>query len=320
MDKPKLLDQVRTELRRRNYSYRTEKSYIQWIIRYIRFHDTRHPATLLDSHVEEYLNHLAIKRKVAPSTQNQALCALVFLYKQVLGRGELFLSDLKRPSKPLHLPVVLSPAEVASVLDHLNGKAKLICSLLYGSGMRINECLSLRIQDIDFDYHQIQVRSPKGNRDRFTLLPSSCKDALQAQIRQVRQLHQQDLLEGFGTTILPHALSAKYPGADKEFRWQYLFPTRERARDPRSGKIQRYHLSDSWMNRRIRKASRAASLTKKISAHTFRHSFATHLLQNGYDIRTVQELLGHKNLKTTMIYTHVVNKGGNYINSPVDRL
>lgn len=320
MDKPKLLDQVRNEIRRRNYSHRTEKTYIQWIVRFIRFHGTRHPATLSDTHVQEYLNHLATKRKVAPSTQNQALCALVFLYKQILGRGDLFLDDLKRPSKPLHLPVVLSPSEVASVLHQLTGRARLIASLLYGSGMRINECLSLRVQDVDFEYHQIQVRSPKGNRDRFTLLPTSCVQGLRSQIELVRKVHQKDLLEGFGTTILPHALSLKYPGADKEFRWQYLFPSAVRARDPRSSRVQRYHLSDSWMNRRIRKATRAASLTKKVSAHTFRHSFATHLLQNGYDIRTVQELLGHKNLKTTMIYTHVVNKGGNYINSPVDKL
>jgi integron integrase len=320
MAKSKLLEQVRQEIRRRNYSYRTEQAYISWIVRFVKYHGTVHPQKLGNYNVEKFLNYLANDRQVAAGTQNQALSALVFLYKEVLGEKVLSLDNLQRAKKPKRLPVVLSVQETSALFEHLNGTHALICKLLYGSGLRISECLRLRVQDIDFDYEQLWVRSGKGIKDRVSLLPQKCISDVKDQIEKVALLHQKDLARGFGIALLPEALSKKYPGEDKELRWQYLFPSKVISEDPRSGLQHRYHLSNRYVQKRLKIAARKAGLNKKITCHTLRHSFATHLLQNGYDIRTVQELLGHKNLKTTMIYTHVINKGGNYIQSPVDTL
>lgn len=320
MAKSKLLDQVREEIRRRNYSYKTEQAYISWIVRFVKYHGTVHPKKLKDSDVEKFLNYLANDQNVAAGTQNQALCALVFLYKEVLGEKVVILDNLQRAKKPKLLPVVLSVKEISILFEHLNGIAALICKLLYGSGLRISECLRLRVQDVDFDYEQLWVRSGKGQKDRVSLLPQKCIQEVKDQIEKVALLHQKDLAGGCGKALLPKALSKKYPDEDKELRWQYLFPSKIISEDPRSGLKHRYHLSNRYVQKRLKKAAKKAGLNKKITCHTLRHSFATHLLQNGYDIRTVQELLGHKSLKTTMIYTHVINKGGNYIKSPVDSL
>ncbi|MFP8490015.1 integron integrase [Gracilimonas sp. Q87] len=320
MAKSKLLEQVRQEIRRRNYSYKTEQSYTSWVVRYVKYHGTVHPKKLGDAEVEQFLNHLANNRNVAGGTQNQALSALVFLYKEVLSKESLELSNLKRAKKPKRLPVVLSVEETMALFKELHGVAALICRLLYGSGLRISEGLRLRVQDIDFDYEQLWVRSGKGLKDRVTLLPQKCIPELREQIKKVEMLHQKDLSKGYGKAILPKALAEKYPNENKELRWQYVFPSKIISKDPRSGLQHRYHLSDKYVQKRVKKAAKKAGLNKKVTCHTLRHSFATHLLQNGYDFRTVQELLGHKNLKTTMIYTHVINKGGNYIKSPVDIL
>jgi len=318
MSKSNLLHQVRTEIRRRNYSFRTEQAYIHWIVKYIRFNNTTHPNLLGDAEVEKYLNFLANEKNVAASTQNQALSALVFLYKQVLMKPSLKLDKLKRAKKPQKLPIVLSHNEAISIIDQMRGLPYLITLLLYGSGIRVNECLRLRVQDIDLEYKQLWVRSGKGNKDRVTLLPQKSISLLKKQVDKVRLLHQKDLKAGFGRAILPKALHAKYPNEHTELRWQYVFPSTRKAMDPRSNRTHRYHISSSYINKEIKKAVLKTNIIKKVSAHTFRHSFATQLLQQGYDIRTVQELLGHKNLKTTMIYTHVINKGGNYIKSPAD--
>ncbi len=320
MGKSKLLEQVRSEIRRRNYSYRTEQAYINWMVRYIKFNGTKHPNLLGDSDVENYLNYLANTRMVAASTQNQALSALVFLYKHILGKKLMVLNKLKRAKMPEKLPVVLSQEEAMSVLAHLDGLPYLITLLLYGSGLRVSECLRLRVQDVDFEFQQLWVRSGKGNKDRVTLLPKKAISLLKDQIRKVMLLHGKDIKEGYGFALLPKALATKYPNENRQLRWQYLFPSSRRAADPRTKLIHRFHISVSWINKEIKRAAIKAGINKKISAHTFRHSFATQLLQSSYDIRTVQELLGHKNLKTTMIYTHVINKGGNYIKSPVDIL
>lgn len=314
----KLIDKVRREIRRRNYSYSTEKHYCRWIIRFIRFHNLNHPENLEEKDIVKFLNHLALSQNVAASTQNQALCAIVFLYKDVLKSSIGDLDNLRRAKKPKHLPTVLSKNEVAVLLKHLDGIPHLVCSLLYGSGLRISEALRLRVQDVDFDYRQIIVRSGKGNKDRVTMLPEKLEEVLKHQIKKVKNLHQQDLAKGNGKTILPNALSRKYPDADALLAWQYLFPARMLRRDPRSGMRHRYHISPKKIQRAVKKAAREADITKKVSPHTLRHSFATHLLGNGYDIRTVQDLLGHKNLKTTSVYLHVLNRGGHGVKSPLD--
>jgi len=311
----KLIDKVRREIRRRNYSYSTEKHYCRWIIRFIRFHNLNHPENLEEKDIVKFLNHLALSQNVAASTQNQALCAIVFLYKDVLKSSIGDLDNLRRAKKPKHLPTVLSKNEVAVLLKHLDGIPHLVCSLLYGSGLRISEALRLRVQDVDFDYRQIIVRSGKGNKDRVTMLPEKLEEVLKLQIQKVKNLHQQDLAKGHGKTILPNALSRKYPDADALLAWQYLFPARMLRRDPRSGVRHRYHISPKKIQRTVKKAAREADITKKVSPHTLRHSFATHLLGNGYDIRTVQDLLGHKNLKTTSVYLHVLNRGGHGVKS-----
>lgn len=319
MAEKKLLTQLKEEIRRRNYSYKTEKAYSQWIVRYVKFHGLKHPVEMDESHVVSFLNHLANKRNVAASTQNQALSAILFLYKNILGKSLDKLDKLKRAKRTRHMPVVLSESEARDILVHLSGVHKLLISLLYGSGLRISEALRLRILDIDLGYNQILVRNGKGRKDRITMLPQSIKSDLRDQMDKVKNLHQRDINRGFGETILPKALALKYPNAPKEFKWQYLFPSIKRSVDPRSGKRHRFHISARDIRRSIQYAVRKCGIEKKVTPHTFRHSFATHLLKGGYDIRTVQELLGHKSVKTTMIYTHVLNRGGKGVKSPLDK-
>jgi len=315
-----LLNNVREEIRRRNYSYRTERAYVSWIVRFIRHNGTVHPDKLGGEQVKDYLNYLANDRNVAAGTQNQALSALLFLYREVLEQPFEELEGLVRAKKPKRLPVVLSAGEVNRLLSRMEGVPLLVCELLYGSGMRISECLRIRVQDLDFEYGQIWVRSGKGGKDRVTVMPKRCADRLREQVKRVANLHGRDLARGYGVALLPNALAVKYPGEENKLRWQYLFPSNRLSTDPRSGITHRYHLSNTLIHRRLKAAAGDARLTKKVTCHTLRHSFATHLLANGYDIRTVQELLGHKNLKTTMIYTHVLNRGGKGVTSPIDVL
>lgn len=318
MGKKKLLDQARDTLRRNNYAYRTEQAYLSWIKRYIYFHNLQPPQDLSEHDIEAFLTHLAVQRQVAPSTQNQALAALQFLYQQVL---HLPLDEeiLPLPAKrPKHLPVVLSQREVQLVLAGMSGVHLLICQLLYGAGLRITEALRLRIQDLDFDRREITVRSGKGGKDRRTVLPQAALPGLKRHLKYVRLAYEDALAGGYGTVALPRGLARKYPGAAREWGWQYLFPAPKPSTDPRSGTYQRHHLHPSGVRRAVRESARQAGLTKHVTPHTFRHSFATHLLEDGYDIRTVQELLGHADVKTTMIYTHVLNKGGKGVISPLD--
>lgn len=315
----RLLQKLKQEIRRRNYSYKTEKSYIMWVKRFVRFSKMKHPLKIDDQQIVNYLNYLADERNVASSTQNQALCALVFLYKEVLNSPPGIQDSIKRPQKYRHVPVVLSEHEVKNILFEITGVKALIVSLIYGSGLRISECLRLRIQDLDFDYSQIEVRNSKGSKDRITMMPQRLEKSLRVQIKKVKFLHDRDLSSGMGEVLLPKALSPKYPKASSELWWQYLFPSKKIGKDPRTGFKHRYHQSAQAVNRSIKKAVRKTGIQKKVSAHTFRHSFATHLLKNGYDFRTVQKLLGHKSVKTTMIYKHVLNRGGKGIKSPLDQ-
>jgi len=316
----KLLTEITNEIRRRNYSYRTEQAYLAWIKRFIHFSGNMHPLHIPQKTIVAFLNHLVIERNVASSTQNQALCSIAFLYKKVLNKPLGILDNLSYSKKYKAVPVVLTQQEVKRIIEHLCGATRLMVQLMYGTGMRISECQRLRLLDIDFGNTLIQVRNGKGGKDRITLLPESLARALANQLRKVELLHQKDVRAGLGAVPLPKALNVKYPRAATELKWQYVFPSRKIATDPRTGKKVRYHQSGQAINRRIAEAVRKSRIIKKVSAHTFRHSFATHLLNNGYDIRTVQELLGHKNLHTTMIYTHVLNKGGTYIKSPIDIL
>lgn len=322
--KPKLLDQARSVLRARYYSKRTERAYVDWMRRFILFHDKRHPLTMGEREVAAFLSHLAIVGKVSASTQNQALSALLFLYREVLGREVGWLGDtVKRATRPARLPVVLTPEEALAVLERLEGSFRLMGHLLYGAGLRLMECLRLRVKDVDFGYQQIVVRDGKGARDRVTMLPARVVEPLREHLHRVRQLHQEDVRAGFGRVWLPEALARKYPAADREWGWQYLFPAARRSRDPRAeGEAaeveRRHHVGEKSLQNAVRAALRRAGLTKPASCHTFRHSFATHLLERGQDIRTVQELLGHKDVSTTMIYTHVLNRPGLGVRSPLD--
>ncbi|MCB0307301.1 MAG: integron integrase [Calditrichaeota bacterium] len=318
MQKPKLLDQVRNQLRLKHYSIRTEESYVNWIRRFILFHKKRHPREMGAPEVATFLTHLAVKGQVAASTQNQALSAILFLYREVLNINLEDFSSFVRAKRPEKLPVVFTKSEVRRVLDQLEGIHKLMGVLLYGSGLRLMECVRLRVKDVDFEYSQITVRDAKGQKDRITMLPKSIHPHLQLHIKKVRVIHEEDLLEGYGEVYLPYALDRKYPNASKEWHWQYVFPASKRSHDPRSGKTRRHHYDESNVQKIIKTAIARAGVNKPGSCHSLRHSFATHLLENGYDIRTVQELLGHKDLKTTMIYTHVLNKGGRGVNSPFD--
>jgi len=314
----KLLDQVRDVIRTKHYAYSTEKNYVQWIRRFILFHNKRHPKEMAEYEVEAFLTHLAVNEHVSASTQNQALCALIFLYRYVLKEPLAETIDAARAKRSQHLPTVLTPDEVSRLLQQMSGIQQLFAKLLYGSGMRLTEGLRLRVKDLDFGHSQITVRETKGRRDRTTVLPQIITPLLQAHLVQVQQIHQDDLRQGYGEVYLSNALERKYPQANRNWIWQYVFPASKRSLDPRSNKIRRHHLDESVMRKAVKKAARKACIDKKVSCHTLRHSFATHLLQNGYDIRTVQELLGHKDVKTTMIYTHVLNQGALGVRSPLD--
>jgi len=317
MEKTKLLDLVRNKIRIKHYSIRTEQAYVQWIKRYIYFNDKKHPKYLGTNEIEKYLTYLAVQRKVSGSTQNQALNALLFLYKEVLDINLSRLDNIVRAKKPIKLPVVLTKNEVKTLFAHLDGKMWLMTSLLYGAGLRLMECVRLRVQDIDFSYNQIIVRHGKGNKDRKTMLPPQSVAPLKLHLQKVQTIHTQDLEDGYGEVYLPFALERKYKKASKDWGWQYVFPASQLSNDPRSNKVRRHHLDERQLQRTIKIAVKRAHILKPASCHTLRHSFATHLLENGYDIRTVQELLGHSDVKTTMIYTHVLNKGGKGVISPM---
>ncbi len=316
-NQPKLLDQVRNSLRQRNYSYRTEKTYIGWIKRFILFHNKRHPNEMGEKEIGEYLTYLAVERKVAPATQNQALSSILYLYKYIL---KIDLGDIKtlRPRSSKHLPVVLTPLEATRILSLLQGQNQLMAKLLYGSGLRISEALRLRVKDLDFDQSQVLVRDSKGNKDRVTMLPQSLQEPLREHLINVRALYEKDQKNNIEGVELPYALSRKYTNAGKEWIWQWVFPSGNLSKDPRSGIVRRHHRFGSSLRRSVKSATKKTGIQKQVTPHTFRHSFATHLLENNYDIRTVQELLGHKSVKTTMIYTHVLNKGASAVRSPLD--
>ena len=317
---PKLLAQLRSHLCTRPYSIRTEQAYVDWARRYILFHDKRHPRDIGAAEVEAFLSYLAVERNVAASTQNQAKAALLHLYKQLLGVDLPWLDEIVQAKQPRRLPVVLTQREVADLLTNLNGPMWVIGSLLYGTGMRLLECLRLRVKDVEFERREIIVREGKGNKDRVTVLPENLLIPLREQLQRTKSLHDKDLEAGFGEVHLPHALAVKYANAGRAWGWQYVFPSASRAIDPRSQIERRHHVFPESVQRAVREAAKRMSTAKPVSPHVLRHSFATHLLQSGYDIRTVQELLGHSDVSTTMIYTHVLNKGGRGIRSPLDAL
>jgi len=317
---PKLLDQVRGKIRLKHYSIRTEQAYTDWIKRFILHFGKKHPRDMGAAEVEQFLTHLAVNGKVSASTQNQAKCALLFLYKEVLVIELPWLDNVEQAKVPKRLPVVLNRDEVQAILSRLTGTQWLIASLLYGTGMRIMECLRLRVQDVDIKRNEILIRNGKGSKDRVTMLPQSLVAPLQAHLLKVRELHENDLTQGFGAVFMPFALERKYPAAAKEWIWQYVFPAAKLSTDPRTNIVRRHHVLEQSIQRAVKQAVRDAGLTKAATPHTFRHSFATHLLEGGYDIRTVQELLGHSDVSTTMIYTHVLNKGGKGVLSPLDQL
>jgi integron integrase len=316
---PRLLDQVRDRLRVKHYSLRTEQAYVGWIRRFILANGKRHPRELGGAEVEVFLTGLATQRNVAAGTQNQALAALLFLYREVLGQDLPWMEGVVRAKRPRRLPVVLTRDEVRRLLAALQGREWLMASLLYGTGMRLMECLRLRVKDVDFQRHEIIVREGKGNKDRRVPLPQAIDAALRDQIAAARLLHRTDLDAGFGAVWLPHALSRKYPNAARDWGWQYVFPASQRSRDPRSGETRRHHLEEKVLQRAVQRARLMAGIDKPVTCHTLRHSFATHLLEAGHDIRTIQELLGHKDVATTQIYTHVLNRGGRGVLSPLDR-
>ncbi|KAA3617853.1 MAG: integron integrase [Calditrichaeota bacterium] len=318
MTEKKLLLLLKEKIRAKHYSIRTEKSYIDWTKRYVYFHNLRHPNLMGAKEIEQFLNYLAVSRNLAASSQNQALNAINFLYKEVLKIDFDQLENISWAKKPKKLPVILSKNEVKKLLQHLNSQPWLMASLLYGTGMRNMECLRLRVKDIDFDQNQINIHCGKGAKDRRAILPESLKKHLQLQLNTVKALHEQDLINGNGEVFLPNALASKSPVSATEYGWKYLFPALRLSVDPRSGKKRRHHLNESVLRKYIYLARKKAGINKPVSAHTLRHSFATHLLENGYDIRTVQELLGHKDVKTTMIYTHVLNRPGLAVKSPLD--
>ncbi|HRO27349.1 MAG TPA: integron integrase [Luteimonas sp.] len=316
---PRLLDDVRARMRLKHYSLRTEQAYLYWIRRYIRANGLRHPRTLDGKVVETFLTRLATDDHVAPSTQNQALSAILFLYREVLALKLPWMEDVVRAKRAPRLPVVLSRAEAERLLEQLAGRDWLMAGLLYGSGLRLMECLRLRIKDVDFERNEITIRNGKGGKDRRTVLPSRLSPALRLQVDVVRALHAEELSRGFGEVALPHALARKYPGAGRSLGWQYLFPASRRGVDPRDGRTKRHHLDENVVQRLVRRAATLAAIDKPVTPHTLRHSFATHLLEAGADIRTIQELLGHKDVSTTQIYTHVLNRGPGGVLSPLDR-
>jgi len=309
---------VREVIRVRRYSIRTEQAYVQWIRRFILFQGLRHPEEMGAPEVAEFLSHLVLERNVAPSTQNQALNALAFLYREVLKRELDDLEGVARARKPAKLPVVLGTEEVAALLGRLSGANGLLARLMYGAGLRLMEAVRLRVKDVDCERAELLVRDGKGRRDRVTILPGALMGPLRVQIAGVERVHEVDLRQGFGSVSLPTALERKYAGASRELGWQWVFPSRRRSLDPRSGVERRHHVNETTVQRAVKQAVREVGLTKPASCHTLRHSFATHLLERGYDIRTVQELLGHRDVKTTMVYTHVLNRGGLGVQSPLD--
>ncbi|MEA2102600.1 MAG: integron integrase [Thermodesulfobacteriota bacterium] len=318
--KTKLLDEVQNVIRRRHYSIRTEQTYVSWIKRYVLYHHMRHPREMGKDEIEAFLTHLAVDLKVASSTQNQAFNAILFLYRDVL---DIDLGDginAQRAKNPMHLPVVLTPTETMKVINLLTGTHQLMAKLLYGSGLRLMDCVRLRIKDCDFEMHQIVVRDGKDMKDRVTVLPDDVKTQLPAHLNYVKALHDKDLTQGYGKVYLPYALERKSPNASREWAWQYVFPATKLSVDPRSGQTRRHHIDESSLQKAVKKAGQLAGINKPVTPHTFRHSFATHLLENGYDIRTIQELLGHKDVSTTMIYTHVLNRGPRSVRSPLDQM
>ncbi len=317
---PKLLDRLRDACRVRHYSIRTEDAYHDWARRFILFHNKRHPVEMGAAEINQFLTHLAVVGNVAASTQNQAFSAILFLYQKVLEADPGVIAGAVRANRPRRLPVVLTRDEVRAVLGRMDGTPRLIGLLLYGTGMRLLECLRLRVKDLDFTLNQVTVREGKGNKDRRTMLPTSVHRELMEQLQRVRDLHDEDLRQGFGEVYLPHALARKYPNAAREWKWQYVFPAARFSVDPRGGGKRRHHAHETAVGRAVTAAVRASGIAKKASSHTFRHSFATHLLESGADIRTVQELLGHEDVSTTMIYTHVLNRGATGTKSPLDSL
>lgn len=317
---PKLLDILREEVRARHYSPRTEKAYVQWAERFIRFHRMRHPAEMGADEINAFISSLAVRDGVSASTQTQALSALLFLYRYVLGYDVGEMNGLVRAKPSEHLPVVMTRAEVRRVLAEMHGQYWLMASLMYGCGLRLSECLRLRVQDIDFEANEVLVRQGKGAKDRVTMLPQSLIGPLRIQLRQARTIHQRDLADGWGKVALPGALDRKYPNASTDWKWQWVFPQERRWHNRRTGEQGRHHVHPTVLQRAVKEAVARAGVEKNVGCHTFRHTFATHLLESGYDIRTIQELLGHKDVRTTMIYTHVLNRGGRGVRSPLDGL
>jgi integron integrase len=317
-NKPKLLDQVRDVIRRKHFSLRTERIYCDWIRRFILYHKKKHPLEMGETEITDFLTHLARDAGVAASTQNQALSSILFLYRDVFQQKIGWLDGMERAKRPVRLPVVLTRDEARQVFLNLHGRHRLMAGLLYGSGLRLMECVRLRVKDLDFGYLRITVREGKGGKDRVTMLPVNLAKPLQRELGKVRAQHEEDIARGLGEVHLPYALARKFPAAAKELGWQYVFPSSRLSVDPRSGQKRRHHTDESVLQGAVKRAVRAAGITKPATCHTLRHSFATHLLENGYDIRTVQELLGHKDVSTTMMYTHVLKRPGLGVKSPLD--
>jgi integron integrase len=318
-NKSPLLEQVRQCLRLKHYSIRTERAYVDWIKRFILSHGKRHPSGMGSDEIRQFLSHLATTGKVSAATQNQALCSLLFLYRDVLGVELPYVEGIERAKRPARVPVVLTRAEAELVLSEMGGTYRLMAGLLYGSGLRLMECVRLRVKDVDFGYRQVTVRDGKGEKDRRTVLPESLVGPLGRHLERVRLLHEEDLRAGYGRVYLPYALERKYPSAAADWVWQWVFPAGKLSTDPRAGEVRRHHASEDMLQSAVKRAAREAGVEKRVSCHTLRHSFATHPLETGYHIRTVQELLGHTSVETTQIYTHVLNKGGRGVKSPLDR-
>jgi len=314
----RLLDRMRKQIQTRHYSYRTEQQYVYWVRRFIHFHKLKHPENIDADGISAFLTDLAVAKNVSPSTQNQALSALLFLYRNVLRKELPWIENVVRARRPQRLPVVLTQAQTRSLLIHLDGQIALMASLMYGGGLRLMETLRLRIKDIDFDYCQIVVRDGKGKKDRSTVLPDSIVPMLRNHLQVVQEAHRVAIERGFAGVALPHALARKYPGAEGSWAWQYVFPAARPSGDPSTGKWRRHHVHENTVQRAIREAARRAGIVKPVGPHTLRHCFATHMLERGYDIRTVQELMGHADVRTTQIYTHVMKKGAGAVRSPLD--
>lgn len=318
MPSPKLLDQVRSVARMRHLSLSTERAYVGWIRRFILFHNKKHPKEMAEKEIRQFISDLAVNTRISASTQTVALSAILFLYRDVLKQSLPYIDQIERAKPSKRLPVVFTRSEVQTLLARLDGTHHLIASLLYGSGMRLMEVIRLRVKDIDFERSELTIREGKGAKDRVTMLPESLQNVLLAHLKKVRALHNSDLRTGLGTVLLPFALSKKYPRTARDWGWQFVFPSRQLSRDPRTGEIRRHHIQPDHVQRAVKRAIVAAQIHKNGSCHTLRHSFATHLLEDGYDIRTVQDLLGHKDVRTTMVYTHVLNRGGRGVKSPLD--